>query len=105
VSRNRQFNKGGGGVEKKKKKATKPHKSCKSNHSPPPSGGEVPSQPQGNGYLGTSALPLPVPPTLLPSMMLHSVECPFGQLGPAVPPVSPPSLLPNPSLLPGGGRV
>lgn len=39
-----------------------------------------------------------LPPVLLVSMTLYEVEYPFGQFGSPVPAVSPPCILPTPSL-------
>ena len=48
---------------------------------------------------------LPLPQFLLLSVMLYGMEYSFGQFGSSVVPVSPPSLLPTPSLfMDGGGR-
>jgi len=60
-----------------------------------------------NGYLGRKTQSLrvfPLPPSS-PSFMCwawHHVGYPSGQLGPAVPAVSPPNFLCTPSLLAGG---
>ena len=48
--------------------------------------------------------PTPFTPVLLLSVMLRGVEDLFGQLGSAVPAVSPPGLSPSPRLLAGGVR-
>ena len=50
-----------------------------------------------------SKFPPPFPQLYTLSMTPHSMECPFGQLGSAVPAVSPPNSLCTPSLLTGEG--
>ena len=64
-----------------------------------------------NSYLGRQVPSLQMSPTSfffpqlsMLSMMSYGLEYPFGQLGSAVPAVSPPSSLCTPSLLAGGVR-
>ena len=64
----------------------------KNNCSPPTDPQPVPEQ----------RPPPAVPPVHIPSIMSYGVGYPFGQLGSAVPAMSPPSFLCTPSPLAGG---
>ncbi|KAK4832592.1 hypothetical protein QYF61_024383 [Mycteria americana] len=63
---------------------------------------------EGVAWAGQDAAPftLSSPPKLcMLSMTSYGMECPFGQLGSAVPAVSPPNFLCTPSLLAGGSKI